>query len=106
LAITADGVFYMNQTWVNFLCFEKNVGDKYQKEFPNSQLQIQCTETNFFSTKNPNLNPRYSGEVKDTKKKFINFVESKDFKAKLYENNLLVLEGCSSILMIKVTMSK
>lgn len=87
LAVTGEGIFYQNQTWINFLCFEKTVGDKYQREFPNSQLQIQCTEAKF-------------------NKRFVNFVESKDFKARLYENNLLVLEGDNAVLIIKTVMSE
>lgn len=99
LAITGDGIFYINQTWVNFLCFEKTVAEKYHKEF--KAFQIQCTEISCFTKNLPSNNDISKGLAQLSnaeKKQFSQFVDNKNFKAKLYDNNFLLLESENAVI--------
>ena len=42
LSITHDGIFYINGTWVNFMVFEKGMGERYHKEYKNFQIPDSC----------------------------------------------------------------
>ena len=107
IAITGDGIFYMHQTWYNFLCFEKSVAEKYNKEF--KMFQIQCTELSCFKEKNLPSNSDLSKGLAQTnaeKRNFYQFVDNKNFKAKLYEDNVLMLEGEHAVIQVKIIMSE